>query len=200
MVYWFLKFIFGPIVKSIWVKKVEGLDNISKKGALILVANHASYLDFFILAAIIPRRIYFLTAEKFFQHPLWKILMISTAQIKVERHTEDKTETYKEALEVLKKGGVLGIFPEGRRSPTPSLQKFYPGFSRIAFLTNTIVVPIGIKGTFHIFSRYDRFPKFKKICEVRIGKPLNLREIYRTSDVNCLPEELIRREVELIIK
>lgn len=63
MGYWIVKILFGPVVRLIWVKKVKGLNNIPKKGACIIAANHSSYFDFICLMAVLPRRIHFLAAE-----------------------------------------------------------------------------------------------------------------------------------------
>ena len=174
MFYWVIKVVFSPVVKLAWVKNVEGVENIPREGPFIVASNHASYLDFFLLPAVLSKRVYFLAAEKFFRHPLWKVLMLLTNQIRVDRKAEDKSETYKEVLAILREKKILGIFPEGTRSSTGRLQKAFSGVARISLLANVPIVPVGIKGTFEILSRYDRFPKFKKICEIKIGKAISL--------------------------
>jgi 1-acyl-sn-glycerol-3-phosphate acyltransferase len=60
MLYWLLKKIFGPFVRLIWIKRVEGLKNIPKTGSYIVAANHSSYFDFISLITVLPRRMYFL--------------------------------------------------------------------------------------------------------------------------------------------
>jgi len=172
MVYWVFKFIFTPILKIIWIKKIEGLSNIPKRGPFVIAANHSSYFDFLILPAIFPMRIYFLAAEKFFDHPVWRIIMKLTGQIKVDRKADDKTDVYKKALEVLNDGGVLCIFPEGTRSSTRELQRAYCGVSKISYLSKTVILPVAIKNTYDIMSRHDRMPKFTKTCEIVIREPI----------------------------
>ncbi|MBU4512605.1 1-acyl-sn-glycerol-3-phosphate acyltransferase [Patescibacteria group bacterium] len=66
MLYKFLKIFIAPIIRFVWVGKVEGLENIPKTKPAILAANHESYFDFLCLTSILKRRIYFFAAEKFF--------------------------------------------------------------------------------------------------------------------------------------
>ncbi len=183
MGYWIVKILFGPVVRLIWVKKVKGLNNIPKKGACIIAANHSSYFDFICLMAVLPRRVHFLAAEKFFKSFFWSPIMKLTGQIKVERKNKDKSEVHHKVSRILKSGGVIGIFPEGTRSPKGRIEKTYTGVGQFALLNKAPVVPVGIKGTFEIMSRFDRFPKLKKNAEIIIGKPIAFREYY-TQDYN----------------
>ncbi len=178
MGYWIVKILFGPIVRLIWIKKVKGLNNFPKKGACIIAANHSSYFDFICLVAVLPRRVHFLAAEKFFKSFFWKPIMILTGQIKVERKKKDKLEVHHQVSKVLKEGGIIGIFPEGTRSPKGKIEKTYTGVGQFTLLNKVPVIPIGIKGTFEIMSRFDKFPRFKKNAEINIGKAITFREYY----------------------
>jgi len=109
MFYWILKTLFGPVVRLIWIKKVEGLENIPKKGAYVVAANHSSYLDFFTLAAIWPTRIYFLAGEVFFKKWWWYPLVKFTGQIKVDRDAKDKSISKQKVLDILKNIGPCAI-------------------------------------------------------------------------------------------
>lgn len=198
MTYWLLKFILGPMVKLLWVKKVEGINNIPKEGPLIIASNHTSYLDFFILPAIFPRRIYFLAAEKFFCHPLWRILMKLTGQIRVDRFAEDKKDVYEKALKILEKGKILCIFPEGTRSSTGKIQKAYPGVAKLALSAKVPILPVGIEGDFEILSRYNRSPRIKKICKIKIGKLIKLDEYYEKDSedtFNVITHNIIMKKI-----
>lgn len=175
MIYWILKFIFGPIFRKIWIEKVEGLENIPSDGGVIIASNHESYFDFLLIPAICKRRIYYLAAEKFFHHPFWSILMRLTSQIYVDRGKEDKAEVYEKAIQILKRGRVLGIFPEGTRSSDGKLQKAYPGVAKIALLAKVPIIPVGIVGTYEILSRNAKYPVLKK-CQINIGQLINLNK------------------------
>jgi 1-acyl-sn-glycerol-3-phosphate acyltransferase len=81
MLYWILKTLFSPFFRVIWIKRVEGLQNIPKNGACIIASNHSSYFDFLSLIAVLPRRITFLAAEKFYKNIFWYPLVAGTGQI-----------------------------------------------------------------------------------------------------------------------
>ena len=92
MVYWIIRAIIGPLIRFIWIKEVEGLENIPKKGKIILAANHASHLDFIGLGAVCPRKIFFLSKKEFFDNPFLNIILTAMGQIPVDRESKDKEE------------------------------------------------------------------------------------------------------------
>ncbi|HNZ86126.1 MAG TPA: lysophospholipid acyltransferase family protein [bacterium] len=194
MIYWILKYTIGTLIRLVWVRSVKGIENIPKKGPFVICANHSSYFDFLTLIAVCPRRIYFLAGEVFFQKWQWSWLVKSTKQIKVDRNSKDKSESLNKAIEYLKQGRAIGIFPEGTRSSDGKLGKFYNGAVRIAKNVNVPIIPVGIKGAFEIMSRFDKYPKLKK-CDINIGKKIVLNDL----DENDLTERLRSEILNLVI-
>jgi len=178
MLYWVLKSLAGPIVRLIWIKKVAGLENLPQKGPFVVAANHSSYFDFISLMAVLPHRVYFLAAEKFYESWFWRPLVAGTGQIKVDRQNPDKQEVFQKIFELLKNGQVVGIFPEGTRSADGKIGKTFTGVAKIATEAKVPVVPVGISGTYEIMSRHDKKPKFIKNITINIGKPIYLEEYY----------------------
>lgn len=190
MFYWVLKILFGPLFRVVWIKKVEGLENIPEKGNYIIAANHSSYFDFFSLVSIWPKRVYFLAGEVFFKKWWWYPLVKLTGQIRVDRDITDKTESKEKVLFFLKQGRVMGIFPEGTRSSDGNIGKTFTGVAGFALNGKVSVIPVGIKGTYRVMSRHDRFPKFKKVIEIKIGKPMYFEKDYNNKD-----DKTVLREV-----
>jgi 1-acyl-sn-glycerol-3-phosphate acyltransferase len=195
MFYWIFKALAGPIFRIIWLKKVEGLENVPEKGNYIIAANHSSYFDFFSLVSIWPKRIYFLAGEVFFKKWWWYPLVKLTGQIKVDRNSEDKTEAKEKVLLFLKQGKIMGIFPEGTRSSDGNIGKTFTGVASFSLIGKVPVIPVSIKGTYKIMSRHDKRPKFKKIIEIKIGKPMYFEEYYNSSD----DKNVLREVTEKII-
>ena len=198
--YWILKIFFGWIVRLIWIKNAEGIDNIPKNGACIIAANHSSYFDFISLIAVSPRRIYFLAAEKFYKSKLWYPLVAGTGQIKVERGSSDKTDVYQKALGVLQKNQILGIFPEGTRSADGKIGKTFTGVAKFALEAKVPVVPVGITGTYEILSRHKKFPKFKKNISIKVGEPMYFNEYYNKKNDEIVLREITDKIMSEIIK
>lgn len=162
----------GPIVRRLWIEKVEGLDNIPDEGPVIVASNHLSYFDFICFMAISPRPIHYLAAETFYRNLFWKPLIWLTSQIYVDRTKQYQKSTYDAALSLLEGGQVLGIFPEGTRSSDGKLQKAFPGVAYLAIGARAPIVPVGMIGTYEIMSRHERLPRLKK-CQIRIGRPIH---------------------------
>lgn len=181
MFYWILKIFVFPIIRLIWVGKVDGLENIPKSGGAIIASNHESYFDFICFSAVCPRRIYYLAGEVFFKKWWWRPIVSLTGQIRVDRDSKDKSVAFGKALEILGQGKLLGIFPEGTRSSDGKLQKAFTGVAKLALISKVPVVPVGMIGTFEIMSRHDKLPKFKK-CQIKIGGQLNYSQ-YQKNDL-----------------
>lgn len=182
--YSFIKATLGTLVRWVWVKKVEGLENIPKTGSVIVAFNHQSFFDFLCFISISPRKIHFLSAEKFFNHILWGPLVKLTSQIKVDRTNHDKQDLHEEVLNHLKHNKVIGIFPEGTRSPfKDEMLHAFDGVAVFAVRGKVPVVPVGIKGTYEVMAKHDKKPKFKKIVTIHIGNPIDFSE-YDQSKMN----------------
>jgi 1-acyl-sn-glycerol-3-phosphate acyltransferase len=182
--YSLIKITIGTLVRLIWVKKVEGIENIPEKGPAIVAFNHQSFFDFLCFVSVCPRHIHYLSAEKFFSHLLWAPLMKLTSQIKVEREKHDKRALHATVHKYLDHDKVIGIFPEGTRSPYKEEMLFaFTGVAKYAIRGRAPVVPVGIKGTYEILAKHEKKIRFKKIVTFHIGKPMYFEE-YRRSKLN----------------
>jgi 1-acyl-sn-glycerol-3-phosphate acyltransferase len=173
MVYTLIKLTIIPLIK-LWIKKVDGLENIPKKGAFILAANHASYMDHLILmSTLIPyldRRIHHLAKKEHFDNIFKKAWHNYGGAIPIDREAGGK-EALKWAAKALKDGRIIAIHPEGTRSLNGKLQRGKTGIARLILLSKVPVIPIGIIGTFKILPKGKYIPKMKRAV-INIGKPL----------------------------
>lgn len=167
----------GPIIRMVWIDKVEGLENIPKNGPVIIASNHQSYFDFLCFIAASPRKVHYLAAEKFYKSRIWRPIMNITGQIKVERASHDKKGVHDKVYSALEQGRMIGIFPEGTRSSDGEIQKPFTGVAKFALNAKVPVIPVGIIGTYDIMSRHDKRPKFRGAkAKIKIGKPIYFSE------------------------
>ena len=192
---YFVKFILSPIIKILWIKKVEGIHHIPKHGPVIIASNHESYFDFICFYAVSPRKIQYLAAEKFYSSKFWKPLMVATGQIKVERVKGDKKSVHEKVHYVLKNEGMLGIFPEGTRSRSGEMGKAFTGVTKFALETKVPIIPVGIDGTYNILPPHKKFPNFKK-CKIIISEPIYHHEHFDKEHT----EELLRKLTDDLMK
>jgi 1-acyl-sn-glycerol-3-phosphate acyltransferase len=188
-----------PLIKAVWIHRVDGLENIPRSGGCIIAANHESYFDFLCFTSICPRKIHYLAAEKFFQSRLWRPIMKMTGQIKVDRHSKDKEEAYGQVISALKQHRVVGIFPEGTRSADGELNKAFTGVAKFALKAKVPIVPVGIIGTFDIMSRHDKYPKFKR-ARILIGEPMYFEHHYGKDDDKAIHREITDKVMHTIAK
>ncbi len=130
--------------------KATGREHIPKKGAFLLVSNHASWLDPTILAIGCPRRLTFMAKSDLFKKRLFGAYITALGAFPLEREGS-KLEALKRSVEVLKKGMPLVMFPEGTRSKDGALQKPAQGVGFLAAKTNVPVVPAYIHGSHEAF-------------------------------------------------
>ncbi|MDP3765849.1 MAG: lysophospholipid acyltransferase family protein [Nanoarchaeota archaeon] len=179
MVYLEAKLTIIPVVK-LWVSKVNGLGNLSKKGAFIIAANHASYMDHMIIGAYIisylDRKLHFLAKKEHFDNFFKKWWHNYISAIPTDRQEGGK-EALKSAIKALKEGKIIAIHPEGTRTLTGKLQKARTGIARLALISKVPVVPIGLIGTFEMLPKGKYIPKFKRAI-MNIGKPMYFHEYY----------------------
>ena len=164
IIYWLTKAIFGVFAKIFLRLKVEGVENLPQ-GGFIMVANHASSLDPFVINSALPRYLRWLVIHEYFD--LWQFGWL----LRQMRFIRVKNNLPKEALRALSAGEIIGLFPEGRRTWDGQLGQFRSGAASLARASARPVVPVAIQGTFGALSRTAKRLKLHQVT-VRIGKPL----------------------------
>ena len=138
--------------------QVIGAENLPKSGAFILAANHVSNWDPPFLGTFIEREVCYMGKEELFKNPVMAWICRHLYVFPVKRGAADKT-AIKTAVNILRDGKCLGIFPEGTRSKTGKLGKAEAGVSLIAAMTKAPIIPAAIVDTEKIFSRAVKFPR-----------------------------------------
>jgi 1-acyl-sn-glycerol-3-phosphate acyltransferase len=178
VLYRVIKALVSGFFKLTFRPKVEGRENFPAKGAVILASNHLSVFDSFVIPLVVPRQVNFLAKEEYFQgrSPIKRLrtaFMRTIGQIPVERGAARAGIAALEvASEVLERGGVFGIYPEGTRSRDLRLGRGHTGVGQLALTTNALVVPVALIGTEKIQAPGKKLPRPSRVT-VRIGKPLS---------------------------
>lgn len=184
--------VFSPFFKI----KLEGKENIPKKGRYILAANHKNFFDGWLSAyAIGPfKKVSFLIAKRVLRHKGWQILARLMGSVLISNEIEEYQKALKKLNNVLSHNGKVGIFPEGDISNKPIPRKFKGGVAKLSIDSKTKVVPIHISGTYNL--RYFNYWLKRAEIVIKIGKPL---ELYSFADKNGnnLEEvaEILRKEI-----
>ena len=143
--------ILKPIMRLLIDIDISGLENVPVNGALILACNHVSMYDAFILQLCLPRAIFFMSKVENFSNPIVRILMQQLGSFPVERGTSDRGALL-HALNVLKAGEVLGMFPEGTRTHGNGLVEAKSGTAHFAMRADVPIMPAVLYGTEKILS------------------------------------------------
>ncbi|MGW2638249.1 lysophospholipid acyltransferase family protein [Streptomyces sp. NPDC001348] len=179
MFYYLLKYVLlGPLLRLVFRPRIEGLDHVPSDGAAIVAGNHLSFADHFLMPAILKRRITFLAKAEYFTGPgvkgrLTAFFFRSAGQIPVDRSGKEAGQAaIREGLGVLRKGELLGIYPEGTRSHDGRLYKGKVGVAVMALQAGVPVVPCAMIGTFEAQPPGRVIPRLHPIA-IRFGKPLD---------------------------
>ena len=148
--------------------EVNGKENVPRKGALIIVANHISDIDAGILNASIPRRVEFMAKADLFQKPIISQFFRAYGAFPIN---ESGKEFYSinHSLHILNRNGAMGIFPEGGKNPT-ALGQAMLGSAMIAMMSGAPILPVGITGTESVGDGIRVFYP-KGTFRINIGKP-----------------------------
>ena len=164
------------IFKLIFRLKIIGSENIPKTGSFVIVANHSSLLDGFVLVSSVKPKVTFMSAAHLFKIPFVGNILRGVGAIPVQGKGSE-IKLIKEAIKVLQAGGVLGIFPEGRIVNEKDDFSAKAGAAYLAIKADVPIIPMAIKGADKALPVGAKFPKLNKI-EVKIGKPISCsREI-----------------------
>ena len=165
--YWVLVRVYHVLVKLLFFVRIEGKENIPKDRNCVLMGNHQCILDPLMLALCVPdREIHFMGKKE-----LWNNKLLGWAFTKVHGFPVDRGNmdmgAIRTAMNVLKEGDTLGIFPEGTRSRTGHMLPLLGGASMLALRSRCDVIPVYIDGNYRPFRRMT----------VRVGKPVEMDDL-----------------------
>jgi 1-acyl-sn-glycerol-3-phosphate acyltransferase len=154
---------------------VEGTGHVPGAGPVVLASNHLSNLDIVLLAAVSPRPVNYLGKRELAEQTAIGPLLVQLGMVAVDRGSGDR-DALGQIAAVLRAGEVVGIFPEGTRSPDGALHRFRSGAGRLAALSQAPVVPVAFTGTADWWPRRQkpqaRRPEPGEIT-VRFGPPMD---------------------------
>ncbi|MGZ4578331.1 MAG: lysophospholipid acyltransferase family protein, partial [Mycobacterium sp.] len=154
MWYWLFKYVLlGPLLYLLGRPKVEGLEYIPSSGPAILASNHLAVMDSFYLPLVMRRRITFLAKAEYFTGTglkgwFQRWFFNAVGQVPIDRTDADSAQAALTTAErLLSAGKLLGMYPEGTRSPDGRLYKGKTGLGRLALHTGVPVIPVAMIGT-----------------------------------------------------
>lgn len=181
MFFWLYKYILmGPLLRLLGRPKVTGLEYVPDYGPVLLASNHLAVVDSFYLPLVLRRRIFFLAKAEYFtgtgiKGKLIKFFYSSTGQVPIDRTNADSAaDALTAAAKILDKGKLLGMYPEGTRSPDGKLYKGKTGLARIALETGIPVIPVAMINTDVVNPPGSKMWHFARV-EVKFGKPMDFR-------------------------
>jgi 1-acyl-sn-glycerol-3-phosphate acyltransferase len=164
---------------------------VPKQGAALIVSNHLSLIDPFVVGFAAHRLVNFMGKEELFDLPVLGFLIRKLGSFPVDRSRTDPA-AMRTALSVLKEGELLGMFPEGTRSTTGEMIEFRTGAARVAARMNVPMIPAAL------FNTNKAMPPGKFLrparLAVRFGKPFELTELHE----HPKDEQALERALELI--
>jgi 1-acyl-sn-glycerol-3-phosphate acyltransferase len=176
VLYRLTKIVSGPFLHLLWRPRIEGSQYVPLTGPAILASNHLSILDSTFLPLMLPRKVSFVAkAEYFTGNPLTAMFMRGTGQIAIDRESASAAQAMLDAAaDLLRKGELFGIYPEGTRSPDGRLYRGKIGVAWLALTTGAPVLPVAMIGTDRVLPPGRSVPRVHRIG-VRIGEPMRFR-------------------------
>ena len=179
MFYWVMKHIVvGPLVLGIFRPWVVGLEKVPENGAVIMAGNHLSFIDSIFLPLIMRRRMVFLAKSEYFTGTglkgwFTRTFLTAAGQLPIDRSGGKASEaSLQTGLGVLARGDMLGIYPEGTRSPDGKLYRGRTGVARMILEGHVPVVPVAMVHTDEVMPIGAKIPKIRRIGII-IGKPID---------------------------
>jgi 1-acyl-sn-glycerol-3-phosphate acyltransferase len=183
--------LFGPLTRFLWRVHSHDLDRVPADGPAILCPNHISFLDSPFLMFTLPRRITYVGKAEYMDDWKTKYVFPAVGMIPIDRSGGDASaRALDAAARILERGELFGIFPEGTRSRSGKLHKGHTGPARLALRTGAPIIPVGIRGTDRIQPPDAKLPRVFVPCELRIGKPIDVRHYQGRADDRLLLRQI----------
>ena len=192
-----VRLIFSAIAQVVYKVEVEGRENFPEDRPLIIASNHVSYLDWIFIYIISPVPVRFIIDYSVYYNKFLTFWLRQGRLIPIATRKEDPNvleEAFQNISNELKRGSVLGIFPEGFITTDGEIRRFQPGLSKIQKSDPCTVLPVHLGGlwgsvfSYHGGRMFSKLPKLKRRgVRIRVGKPIHI-DHYSIQKV----EEIIR--------
>jgi 1-acyl-sn-glycerol-3-phosphate acyltransferase len=195
------KFIYAlaTLVRPLFCRLVvEGAEHVPTTGGCVVACNHTMGPDYVVLGYASPRQLHYMAkVEIFAWHPLLTRLFNAVGTFPIQRGKGD-VSAINTAVEVVRSGKIVGMFPEGTRSRTGQLMRGKSGAARIAMLAQAPVVPAVVIGSSQILKQWYKLGPRPQVI-VRFGPPLRLSgNADNPEDARSSTEEIMRAMAALL--
>ncbi len=207
MFYWVVKAILWPFLHFVFRPWAEGVENVPKEGPVILAGNHLSFADHFFGALFLPRKVISLGKAEYFtgsglKGMFSRAFFSGVGTVPIDRSGGKASEAaLRTGLRILSDDQVLGIYPEGTRSPDGRLYKGKTGVARLALESRAPVIPWAMINTFEMMPPGRPIPKLGIRPGVKYGKPLDFSRYYGMENdrlvLRAVTDEIIYALMEL---
>src|SRR5450755_4388019 len=197
----------GMTLKIVFRPRAWGVKNVPRRGPVILASNHLSFSDHFFGPLPVPRKVIFLAKSEYFtgrglKGLISKAFFTGVGQIPVDRSGGEASErALRTGLRVLAQGEILGIYPEGTRTPDGRLYRGKTGVARLALEARAPVVPTAMIGGFEFQPSGKIAPQLRIRPGVRFGKPLDFSRYYGLEEdrivLRAMTDEIMYELMEL---
>jgi 1-acyl-sn-glycerol-3-phosphate acyltransferase len=170
----------APALRLAFRPTVEGLEHLPRTGGAVLASNHLSVADEYMMGAVVPRHIAFWAKSEYFSGTgvrglAIRSLMYGLGAIEVNREGGRAALTALDAaIPALRGGDLVGVYPEGTRSPDGRLYRGRTGAARLALLAEVPIVPVGVLGTEKMQPIGTTIPRLGAKISIRFGKPMDV--------------------------
>jgi 1-acyl-sn-glycerol-3-phosphate acyltransferase len=179
------RFVLSRVFHRLYGYEVLGTSNVPKQGGCLIVCNHQSYLDPPVVGSSIPhRQVHFMAKRELFAERILGPTIRALGSFPVSRGHADSS-AFRAAMELLREGRVVGIFPEGTRSTGSSMQEWHAGVSFLASKAGVPIVPAAVRNTRRLFEE-RKVRSRKEPIQVLYGAPIDV------------PQGLSRVQLELL--
>ncbi|NMP22453.1 lysophospholipid acyltransferase family protein [Sulfobacillus harzensis] len=185
VVYWALYWAVRVVLSLYFRVRVYGLERVPREGPLIVIANHRSGFDPPMVGALMPRPVHFMTKVELFSYPLLPLVFKYVQAYPVRRGRPDR-QAIRHSLDILRRGEVILLFPEGHRTETGDLQEARSGVVYLAQKTACQLIPIGISGEY----------RFRRTIRYVVGEPFTIDPQMSRREAQTLVMEKIRDLVQ----
>ncbi|MCY1159951.1 MAG: 1-acyl-sn-glycerol-3-phosphate acyltransferase [Citricoccus sp.] len=204
MFYWFAKtFVVAPVTNLVFRPWVKGLGNVPDEGGAILASNHLSVSDSIFMPSQLGRQVHFLAKMEYFTGRgvkgwLTRKFFEATNQLPMDRAGgQASLDSLRSGLEVLQEGKLLGIYPEGTRSPDGRLYRGKLGVAKLALNARVPVVPIAMIGTDKVQPIGRTIPNIRRVGMI-FGPPLDFSEYYDRAGDRFVERQVTDQVMEAI--